>query len=112
MKGTKRVALLHCGYLIVFRCAAPSWERVRLFAPSSLPLVAWKLEAVSWARRGPGSSVGRANTADGADWWTLKCLVFVPCSFSKVSCDHHTMGPPITHTKLAHLCRQCGKRLN
>ena len=56
--------------------------------------------------------VGRANTADGADWWTLKCLVFVPCSFSKVSCDHHTMGSPITHTKLAHLCRQCGKRLN
>lgn len=56
--------------------------------------------------------LGRANTADGADWWTLKCLVFVPCSFSKVSCDHHTMGPPITHTKLAHLCRQCGKRLN
>ena len=59
-----------------------------------------------------GALVGRANTADGADWWTLKCLVFVPCSFSKVSCDHHTMGPPITHTKLAHLCRQCGKRLN
>ena len=63
------------------------------------------------ARRGY-SFVGRPNTADGADWWTLKCLVFVPYSFPKVSCDHHTMDPPIVHTKLAPMCRQCGKRLN